>query len=152
MAKYILFIFVIVISFGACCINMQDTNAQTNISAQIPSNKNVSLNDTHVSEEGLYVSSDTKSYLDEIGTDEQTIYNIALKDGRVASILKNGGEIIGVFISCPPGPKDDPYPGCFPALRIRYEMTTVDFLVDVNTDKVVKTVSEVSSGLNTSTL
>lgn len=138
----LLVIFIIIIA--CCCIDEQDTHNRSDILTQIHPDTNLSLNNTHLWDESeLNISSDTRLYLDEIGTDELTIINIALKDKDVQNLLNKGGMIIGMFVSCPPGPKDDPNPGCFPALRIRYNMKNVDFLVDVNANKVVKTVSNV---------
>ena len=69
-----------------------------------------------------------------------------MNDSRVQQLLTQGGEIVGVFLSCHPTPLDNSDPGCPSALRIRYDGVTVDFLVDTNNGTVVETVIEVPSG------
>ena len=137
---YLMIIFAI-IGTSAGCIDSQQTADNSGISNQIDANNQSNI--TTASDGAVKWQNPDNSPI---------VRRIAMNDSRVQQLLAQGGEIVGVFLSCHPTPAPPPDDsgsggsGCAPALRIRYNEVTVDFLVDTNNETVVETVIEVPSG------
>jgi len=137
---YLMIIFAI-IATTAGCIDSQQTADNSGISNQTDANNQSNI--TTASDSAVKWQNPD---------DSPIVRRIAMNDSRVQQLLTQGGEIVGVVSSCHPTPAPPPDDsgsggsGCAPALRIRYDGVTVDFLVDTNKGTVVETVVEVPSG------
>jgi len=153
MQFFLVFIFIGML-FCSCCIGSYHLDEESDMDVSSNSNiHHVTLGESLESTKSeLTLTKATKDFLVDIGVDELTIKNIAMDDSRVQKMLQEGGEIEGIVVSCPPGPKDDPYPGCWPAFRINYKIISVDFLVDADSKMVVKTVLNAPSGSHHTTI
>ena len=140
-AIHISMIFVTIIATTSGCIDLQQTADNSGISNQIDANNQSNI--TTASDGAVKLQNPDNSPI---------VRRIAMNDSRVQQLLTQGGEIVGAVSSChptpapPSGDSGSGGSGCAPALRIRYNEATVDFLVDINNEAVVETVIEVPSG------
>src|SRR5665648_313251 len=129
---YLMIIFAI-IATTAGCIDSQQTADNSGISNQTDANNQSNI--TTASDSAVKWQNPD---------DSPIVRRIAMNDSRVQQLLTQGGEIVGVVSSCHPTPAPPPDDsgsggsGCAPALRIRYDGVTVDFLVDTNKGTVVE--------------
>lgn len=75
----------------------------------------------------------------------ETIAEIALRDTSARRLVDAGGEILGVGMSLQRGTKNSPG-GFFPALLVRYNGLSVDFMVDPDAQKPVGRTIQVPNG------
>jgi len=77
---------------------------------------------------------------------KNVVAQAAVADERVRVILLDGGMIEGVLLQCHPTPKDLDGAACALALRVFYEESNWDFLVDEKSGEVIFIQREVLPG------
>lgn len=75
------------------------------------------------------------------------LFDLVREDPAAGRLLSDGGEIAGVVVVCPPSAASEPGgPGCYPAVRIRYEEVTIDYLVNIDCMCIERASVEVPPG------
>lgn len=77
---------------------------------------------------------------------KNTVAQAAIADDRARTLLVDGGRIEGVLFQCHPTPKDSGGAACALALRVLYEGSNWDFLVDEKSREVIFVQREVLPG------
>jgi hypothetical protein len=77
---------------------------------------------------------------------KNVVAQAAIADDRVRTLLVDGGMIEGVLFQCHPTPKDSGGSACALALRVLYEGSNWDFLVDEKSREVISVQREVLPG------
>ena len=144
----VIFSLIVFLIIGSCigCVDQKQTDNLSKPSSDSPAPGDEQIDISPINFSAIPVLPPyNESKSEWLKTNASFVAQIALNDSRAKQMIREGATIAGVVYSCHPTPEGYTGPGCAPALRIRSEDRTVDFLVDEEKGIVVETVTEITS-------